>query len=511
MQWSLRMMHSIHNSASRRGFIRLAGLVAAGAAVSACEPVYTRVSTALRLNQTAELGKDFIDPAQFPLLNRLTFGPRVEDLVFAARAGVDGWIEEQLAPEGIDDFALELLLRRYPTLHMDSDQLADLSDQIFDNVDRQSVPHELQRATLIRQVSSRRQLLELMVDFWSDHFNISVEKGDCFFLKTVDDREVIRRHALGNFRDLLWASAHSPAMLVYLDNQSNHKGAPNENYARELLELHTLGVGNGYTQKDVMELARCLTGWTVKEHFWRGRFTFKDDLHDAQPKTVLGLVIPPGGQSEAEAVIDHLASHPDTARFIARKLARRFIANDPPAELVERTAQVFLQTSGDIQAVLRSLLLNGLALMQPKFKRPSHFIASALRQLDVQTDAGDAVQAFLGLMGQPYFCWPTPDGYPERDEAWKNNLVPRWQFAIALAQNQIPGTQIDLPRLVENREARSTSDLLDRLSSLLLGTPLSGEPRTALVEAFAQAGVGKEETAAAIAAGLLASPAFQYR
>lgn len=499
------MTRSHPDPLNRRAFLRLAGLVAAGAAVSACAPVYSEVSAALR-NQSAP-GMDLPDYDHFPALNRLTFGPRPEDLVLAARDGVAGWIEEQLAPEMVDDFALDLLLRRFPTLAMDSDQLADLSDKLFDDVDRQRVPGELQRAALTRQVYSRRQLFEGMVDFWSDHFSISVEKGDCCFLKTVDDREVIRRHALGRFRDLLWASAHSPAMLVYLDNQSNHKGAPNENYARELLELHTLGVNNGYSQQDVMELARCLTGWTVKDHFWRGRFTFKPDLHDPEPKTVLGMSILPGGQSEAEAVIERLASHPNTARFIARKLARRFIASDPPAELVERAAQVFLNTDGEIKAVLRALLLDGLAQMQPRFKRPAHFIASALRLLDAETDAGDVLQSYLGQMGQPYFRWPTPDGYPDRDAVWQNNLVPRWQFALALAQSQIPGTRVDLVRL---SGWPTPAELLDGFSHRLLGAPLPEGPRARLLEILAQE-AGEEDPAPVIIAGLLASPAFQYR
>jgi len=205
---------------------------------------------------------------------------------------------------------------------MSATELADWSEGLFDDVDKQSVPRELARATLIRQVYSRRQLYEVMVEFWTDHFNISVEKGDCWFLKTVDDRSVIRPHALGKFRDLLWASAHSPAMLVYLDNQVNYKGAPNEHYARELMELHTLGVHGGYTQQDVQDLARCLTGWSVKEAFWRGDFTFNAGQHDPEAKTVLGLTISPDGQGEAERVVEMLAAHASTARFIATKLGR---------------------------------------------------------------------------------------------------------------------------------------------------------------------------------------------
>ena len=223
-----------------------------------------------------------------------------------------------------------------------------------------SIPNELRQATLMRQLYSKRQLYEIMVEFWSDHFNIFIEKGNGFYLKTVDDREVIRKHALGSFRDLVWASAHSPAMMIYLDNQANEKSHPNENYARELMELHTLGVDGGYTQKDVMELARCLTGWNVKEHFWLGDFVFKEDLHDTGEKNVLGLSIQPSGIKEAEQVIEMLVTHPSTAKFISTKLARRFIADDPPQELIEKAAQTFLDTKGDIKSVLRVILLDGL-------------------------------------------------------------------------------------------------------------------------------------------------------
>src|SRR6185295_10677947 len=167
-------------------------------------------------------------------------------------------------------------------------------------------------------------------------FNIFIEKNNCFYLKTVDDRQVTRKNALGSFRDLIWASAHSPAMMVYLDNQANHKGAPNENYARELMELHTLGVDGGYTQQDVMELARCLTGWNVKEHFWLGDFVFTADLHDTGIKNVLGMTIPSAGIKEAEQVIGTLVTHPSTARFISTKLVRRFIADDPPQQIIEQ-------------------------------------------------------------------------------------------------------------------------------------------------------------------------------
>jgi uncharacterized protein (DUF1800 family) len=368
-------------------------------------------------------------------------------------------------------------------------------------------------------VYSQRQLYERMVEFWADHFNISVNKGDCWFLKTVDDREVIRAHTLGNFRDLLWASAHSPAMLVYLDNQANHRDAPNENYARELMELHTLGVNGGYTQADVMELARCLTGWTVKEHFRRGDFTFDAGRHDEGTKTVLGLVIEPASQREAEHVLDHLATHPSTARHIAKKLVRRFIEDHPEsgsAGLVQRAADTFLQTQGDIRAVLRTILLDGLMRhkdhLPPKFKRPVDFVTSALRMLNAETDGGDALREYLALLGQPTFEWPTPDGPPDEAGDWSGNLMPRWKFALALPRNEIPGTRVDIANLVQAAGAGTPVKILNQLSVLLLGTPLPAASRDALMKALDSAGARDDTSLPAIfAAGLMASPAFQWR
>ena len=503
---------------SRREFLKLVGALAASAAVTSCGPVYAQLAQEqapfASLAKLEGGGSGTSIPYVFAALNRLTFGARPDERESASQIGLAGWIEEQLAPEGIEDRRCELRLRAFDTLRLSASDLADLSDKLFDNVDRQSVPDELRQATLVRQVYSRRQLFEGLVEFWSDHFNISVEKGECYFLKTVDDRQVVRAHALGKFSDLLWASAHSPSMLVYLDNQSNHKGTPNENYARELMELHTLGVNGGYTQNDVMELARCLTGWTVKEHFWRGEFTFKPELHDSGPKTVLGLSIAPGGQAEAESVLAKLAVHPNTAYFLANKLARRFIADEPPGELVKKAAQAFQKTDGDIRSVLRVLLLDGLAsqpaLAQAKFKRPARFVVSILRMLDAQTDGGPALQDYLLRLGQPYFAWPTPDGYPDRANAWMGNLMPRWQLAYALAHNELKGTKVDLAELGRASQTASQPALLDTLSTLLLGAPLSPDRQAALLNSLGNTGMTDSDAPATLTAALLASPDFQW-
>jgi uncharacterized protein (DUF1800 family) len=490
---------------SRRDFLKLASLVTASAALASCVPVYRKLAGDLPAVPWTPL-----EARDFMTLNRLTFSPGVEERARFQQVGLEAWIEEQLDFESIDDFNCELQLNPFKTLKMEANELEAISNRLFEDYDRESIPNELRQATLMRQVYSKRQLYELMVEFWSDHFNIYVEKGNCFYLKTVDDREVIRKHALGSFRDLVWASAHSPAMMIYLDNQANEKTAPNENYARELMELHTLGVEGGYTQQDVMELARCLTGWNVREHFWLGDFVFKEDLHDTGMKNVLGLTIQPSGIKEGEQVIEHLVTHPGSARFIATKLTRRFIADDPPQEIVEKAAQTFLKTNGDIKSVLRVILLDGLPLAQPKYKRPANFVVSALRLLNAETD-GAGVQEYLLRMGQSYFNWPTPDGYPDHSEAWQGNLMPRWQFAFEFIWAEISGTKHNLKLLMDASLSDSLPGDVDAVAALLLGASISPSARDQLIDSVRSAGATEEETLQIVTAGLLASPAFQWR
>jgi uncharacterized protein (DUF1800 family) len=492
---------------SRRDFLKLGALVTASAALSSCAPayMYRRLT-----GDIPSIPWTSLSAADFTALNRLTFGARVEERARFAELGLQAYIEEQLAFDTIDDLACNLQLSTFNTLGMAANELEAVSNELFDSYDREKVPNELRQATLVRQLYSKRQLYEVMVEFWSDHFNIFIEKGNCFYLKTVDDRDVIRKHALGSFRDLLWASTHSPAMMIYLDNQANEKSHPNENYARELMELHTLGVESGYTQQDVMELARCLTGWNVKEHFWLGDFVFREDLHDTGVKNILGLTIQPAGIEEAEQVIEYLATHPSTARFIATKMARRFLADDPAQAIVERAAQTFLDTAGDIKSVLRVILLDGLPFAQPKYKRPVNFVLSALRMLNVETD-GVAIHDYLLRMGQSYFNWPTPDGYPERSGAWQGNLMPRWQFAFELIRNEIRNTKHNLRNLLAVSSDGDLREDVDLLAVLLLGAPLEQQARDELIDAVLSAGASEEETLQIITASLIASPAFQWR
>ncbi|HDN04802.1 MAG TPA: DUF1800 domain-containing protein [Chloroflexi bacterium] len=498
----------------RRDFLKVLGILGAGAGAAAgCSPLASYLPT-----QSA----GFQDPLQISspewrALNRLSFGPRPEERQRLTKIGLGNYLEEQLSPEKISDHKTNLLLSRIEILEMDADALRNRGDKIFDNYDSTLVLDDFRQATTLRQVYSKKQLEEVLVEFWTDHFNISVQKGDCWFLKIVDDREVIRKHALGNFRELLGASAHSPAMLVYLDNQENHKDAPNENYARELLELHSLGVQGGYSQEDVMELARCLTGWRIKEHFWRGELKFDQDTHTPGVKTVLGETIQPAGKGELDQVLDILVKHPSTAETICTKLARRFLADDPPREIVNKASQVFLESRGDIKAVLRVILLDGFPYIVTensplKYKRPVNYLVSALRSSGAETDGGRALQRYLKSMGQPLYDWPTPDGYPDTAASWQGNLLPRWRFALDLVQNQIKGTRFDLESYLVDVQAGDASFFVDHVANNFLGGSLPPGMEIELLSTLEETiSDNPRQAAEVVIAGVLASPAFQWR
>ncbi len=488
---------------TRREFLTLGGLAAAAGVLAGCVPVGGEIGTKLTDLPSRPVGDDPIWRA----LSRLTFGPRLSEVVHATAIGLDAWIEEQLAPDQIADSGAEWRVRRFDTLQMDPSLIFAVREE--------AVRQELQQATVLQAVYSRRQLYEIMVDFWSDHFSISTRKAPGAWLKTIDDRAVIRPHALGQFRDLLWASMCSPAMLVYLDNQANRQGAPNENYARELLELHTLGVGSGYTQHDVQEVARCLTGWTVDEGLYRGRRRFAAEQHDDGAKAVLGQAIPAGeGAHNVERLCALLADHPATAQHIAAKLVRRLVADDPPPALVSAAATVFTQTHGEIKAVLRTILHSAeFTAAPPKYKRPFHFIAGALRQLDAETDSGPAVLDLLRQMGQPLFEWPQPDGYPDTNAGWRGSLLARWQFALRLATNQLPGTRIDpgaLLDMVGLAHPAPLPDLINRLATLLLGAPLPPSATDALLQLWGR-DRADDTMLVLVTAVLLAGPPYQWR
>ncbi len=444
-----------------------------------------------------------IDPVAHAL-NRWTFGPGPGDYARVAALGVDAFLEEQLAPEKIDDGLCDRATARF------SEAWWEPVGEAYEEDDETLSPI-LRRVALLRAVYSQRQLFEVMCEFWSDHFNIDPGKGDARYTKIADDQNVIRKHALGNFRGMLRASALSPAMLWYLDGRANVKRSPdekpNENYARELMELHTLGVHGGYTQQDVMEVARCLTGWTVlakkNDDFSgkllspfkdRGKVVFRKEVHDDGVKYVLGQEVSPGlGEGDLDRVIEIVAAHPSTTQFIATKLCVRFISDDAPPAAVAAVARAFADSQGDIKTTLRALFATPefRSSAGAKFKRPFHFIVSALRATNAETDADRGVISYLERMGHVPFRFPTPDGYPARAQHWHATLLWRWKFALALAHNRIKGTRIErdgLPRLLGGDAA-------------LMATLLNRQPQADESDAFLKSGDGL--------ALLLASPAFQ--
>jgi uncharacterized protein (DUF1800 family) len=361
---------------------------------------------------------------------------------------------------------------------------------------------ELQRAKLLRAVYSDQQLYELMVDFWENHFSIFANKDDDRYLLTGYDRETIRPFAMGRFRDLLGATAHSPAMLFYLDNWRSSVPRPypargdkpagvdggfNENYARELMELHTLGVDGGYTQKDVQEIARCFSGWTIQKPNEQGLFLYRPGLHDDGEKVVLGhKILPGGGIADGERVLDILATHPSTARFIATKLARRFISDDPPPSVIDRAAAVFLKTDGSIRETLRAIVTSpeffSTTAYRAKVRSPFEYVAAAMRAMNAETDGDRPVLDLISRMGQPLFGRITPDGYSDRAEQWLSSgaMVVRLNFASALATNRIKGTTIDSTKLLNGIDQADKDAVTVRLISLTVMGDVSSATRTTL-------------------------------
>lgn len=397
----------------------------------------------------------------------------------------------------------------------------DLQRKIRTTFDPQAVvTQDLIEAKLYRAAYSSRQLEEVLDDFWYNHFNVFLDKGvDRYFLAEYE-REAIRPHVLGKFKDLLLATAKSPAMLYYLDNWQSvapqSSAAPrrfggrglNENYGRELMELHTLGVDGGYTQKDVIEVARCFTGWTIRQPERGGVFEFNEQMHDKGEKVVLGVTIPAGGgMDDGLKVLDIVAHHPATARFISKKLAIRFVADNPPESLIGKMARTFTATDGDILQVLKTMLNSrefwSQGAYRAKVKSPFEMVASAVRALNADVNSAIMASYVLTQMGEPLYRKEEPTGYSSANAAWMNSasLLSRMNFALGLAANRVPGIRVDVEKL-----GLAPSDDPMRMVKALSLTDVSEQTRAAIMEAF------KQNPAASNMAGLiLGSPEFQRK
>lgn len=580
----------------------LALAVAMSLAVGALTPVVadTKAKTASKTARGLTQDQKIIH-----VLNRLGYGPRLGDVDRVKRMGLDKYIDQQLYPERIRDLAVEARLANFPSLKMTIAEIQDKypapqllarelglrqgkgkasagptlpvvqNPEALDENERQAyrqqvmayyrehdlkppqfLLQELQGQKLIRAVYSERQLQEVMSDFWFNHFNIFWAKNADRTLTTNYDMDVIRPHTMGKFKDLLMATAKSPAMLVYLDNfQSmspdaklpmrrgmgqgglrrgpfgglgnqgpgarandpayrdqqmqrdqmrypdqpgakrpqapnqfqNRKPGINENYAREIMELHTLGVEGGYTQKDVQEVARCFTGWTLDRPRRGTAFVFRDWMHDDGEKTVLGQKIPAGGGiKDGERVIDILAHQPATARFISAKLVRKFVSDTPPQLLVDRVASVYQNTDGDIREMLRTIFTSpefySAEAYRAKIKSPFELAASAVRALGGELTAWQQTTQFIAKMGQPLYLYQAPTGYPDRADQWVNtgSLLERLNYGLALSTNKLRGAQVDVKRVAAGVDVLDKQQVMERAIAALLNGEVSPQTRTVL-------------------------------
>jgi len=388
---------------------------------------------------------------------------------------------------------------------------------------QQYVNQQLIENKLYRAIYSNRQLEEVLVDFWLNHFNVYNGKNQIRMLLTSYERDAIRPHVFGHFKDLLLATARHPAMLIYLDNNQSQapredapaldaKGSParrpgiNENYGRELMELHTLGVDGGYTQDDVIAVARAFTGWTVFDPGHYAEFQFNPGVHDRKEKLVLGHLLPAGqGEQDGLDVIEILAHHPSTARFISKELAQRFVADDPPQALIDRMAATFTKTDGDLRAVMTTMFSSTEFLSegawQAKMKSPLEMVVSAVRALNVDAIEVQPFAERIANIGEPLYGKVEPTGYPNTGESWNSNagVLGRINFAIALTSGQFAGIKPDVSRFNFKTPAAVAEELLGIA------------PSQETIAAIEKSVEGKEATPSMIAATVLGSPEFQRR
>jgi uncharacterized protein (DUF1800 family) len=592
---SFKLRFASRRVASSALAIAMAGALALGAIMPVGADTKSKASPSLTENQKI-----------IHLLNRIGYGPRAGDVERVKRIGIDKYIDLQLNPERIDDPAIEARLANYPSLRMSASEIQEkypppqlLARQLGlkqgknapvlppgegadENTKReyrqqvmsyyqehnlrppQFLLQDLQAQKIIRAAYSERQLQEVMTDFWFNHFNIFWAKNADRNLTTDYEMSVIRPHTMGKFKDLLMATAKSPAMLVYLDNfqstspdaqlpqrrggqlqrRPNSAGGPvgigglgnpglgqrandpiyrqqqmdremqrdqmrnpnqnppqqpqlagqgkrkpgiNENYAREIMELHTLGVEGGYSQKDVQEVARCLTGWTLDRPRQGTQFVFRSFMHDNGEKTVLGQKIPAGGGiKDGEMVIDILVHHSNTAKFISTKLVRRFVSDTPPQSLIDRVTAVYTKTDGDIREMLRTIFsspeFNSKEAYRAKIKSPFELAVSAVRALGADVNAPLQTAQFIAKMGEPLYLYQAPTGYPDRADQWVNtgSLLERLNFGLALTTNKLRGAAFDVKRAAGNIDMSDRQRVMEQAIVSLLNGDVSTQTRTVL-------------------------------
>jgi uncharacterized protein (DUF1800 family) len=425
---------------------------------------------------------------------------------------------ESMQPDRVEDMLVAMT--RQQRLQLFGPASSTIRREIFLlNGPQQVVNYDLVDSKMLRAIESTHQLAEELDDFWFNHFNVYLDKGGDRFMVPQYEREAIRPHVLGQFRDLLEATAKSPAMLFFLDNfesvrpdlDANNKNRKvkrglNENYGRELMELHTLGVNGGYTQKDVTEVARCFTGWTIQEPRKGGEFFYNDKLHDKGEKIVLGHTIKAGGGIEdGEQVLDILARHPSTAHFISQELAQRFVADNPPESLVNKMAQAYLANNGSIREVMKTMLNSkefwSEGAYRTKIKSPFEMVASAARALDANVVDGWALANQVGTLGEPLYHKLEPTGYSNMNAEWVNSasLLGRMNFALQLAQNHVESVKVDVSRL---------GDDPSEIAKALTSRDISPQTRAAIGKALED---NKQKSQALVAGLIIGSPDFQKR
>src|SRR5438067_3287392 len=511
-------------------------------------------------------------------LNRLAYGPRPGEIERVARAGVLRWIEAQLAPDQIDDESLAGREREFDVLKYDRGDLARLyaevqparqqrkrmGDTAADKPDDSPIAMrgrrfaaQVQQLAVVRAALSERQLYEVMVDFWTNHFNVYFAKGADRFLTPDYIEHTIRPKAMGKFEDLLIATAESPAMLFYLDNWESvapgsvppaamrlqarplfgrrpglfgpvHDPARqdsvrrralermpkgiNENYARELLELHTLGVDGGYTQQDVIDVARIFTGWSIERPQQGGGFEFHDWAHDTGEKQVLGVRFQAGhGMDEGIRLLKLLANHPATMHHVSRKLCQRFVNDDPPDGCVDDAVAAWKRSGGDMREVLRAIFHGpdfwAAENMRAKVKTPLEFVVSAARAVAAEPDTSPRLAQVVARLGEPLYLHVAPDGYPEREAAWVNSgaLLDRMNAAVALAAGKLQGVTVVLDSIAAVGDAEQ---VISVVNEKILGGTMSENTKQVLRRQLAD--ISDPTQARALAVGLaIGGPEFQ--